>query len=159
MHAYLDIETTGLSPRFNELTVVGVLTSDKSDHFTQLVGPEITAKAVKELLKGVDCLYTFNGKRFDIPFICQRLNITVSHPHVDLMHVCRQHGYVGGLKKIERELGIARQDMAVDGFEAVRLWYAWLKGSHEALKRLKEYNREDVYNLKVLHRYLEKYEK
>ena len=40
--AYLDIETTGLSPKYNEITVVGIYLCNGADtQFIQLVGDEI----------------------------------------------------------------------------------------------------------------------
>ena len=61
----------------------------------------------------------------------------------------------GGLKNIERELGIKRnEDVAdIDGFEAVRLWYRYLGGDENALKLLVDYNIEDIKNLKFLMEY------
>jgi hypothetical protein len=61
-------------------------------------------------------------------------------------------GYRGGLKKIERGCGIAREkDIAgIDGLEAVRLWQEHLAGSGSALDRLVRYNSADIVNLKPL---------
>jgi uncharacterized protein YprB with RNaseH-like and TPR domain len=42
--AYLDIETTGLSPRYCQITVVGIhLVSEHESRFIQLVGDDVTA--------------------------------------------------------------------------------------------------------------------
>jgi hypothetical protein len=42
--AYLDIETTGLSPDHNEITVVGIfVTGRNKDWFIQFIGNDITA--------------------------------------------------------------------------------------------------------------------
>lgn len=38
--AYLDIETTGFSHRYNDLTVIGLHLDDGSDEVIQLVGDE-----------------------------------------------------------------------------------------------------------------------
>lgn len=52
---YLDIETTGLSPRFNELTVIGLsVEDDESSDFVQLVGDEIDARRLMNLVKNLD---------------------------------------------------------------------------------------------------------
>jgi uncharacterized protein YprB with RNaseH-like and TPR domain len=68
--AYLDIETTGLSPRYSEITVVGIHLDNGSDtRFTQLVGIEVTVENMLVTLDGVDSIYTYNGSRFDLPFI------------------------------------------------------------------------------------------
>ena len=64
----------------------------------------------------------------------------------------KELGYAGGLKKIEKEIGICRDDDldGVDGFEAVRLWYKYKKGDQAALDKLVKYNIADVENLKVM---------
>ena len=48
--AYLDIETTGLSPEFNEITVIGIyLCNDDKTRFIQLVGHDVTACYLQNL--------------------------------------------------------------------------------------------------------------
>ena len=56
------------------------------------------------------------------------------------------------LKKIERDLGIARSDEidGVDGFEAVRLWHRYQRGDKKALQTLISYNNADIMNLEPL---------
>jgi hypothetical protein len=58
----------------------------------------------------------------------------------------------GGLKNIEKKLGLKRAEEIedIDGFEAVRLWKRYKKGDLEALELLKKYNEEDIINLKFL---------
>ena len=72
---------------------------------------------------------------------------------MDLCFASRKIGLRGGLKSIEREIGLARdEDIAgVDGFEAVRLWRRWeRRGDKDAFARLLDYNRADVVNLETL---------
>jgi uncharacterized protein len=152
--AYLDIETTGLSPDFSEITVVGIyLTNGNQDRFVQLVGEKVTAAAILEALEGVTTLYTYNGRRFDIPFIHARCGVNLESEcrHTDLMNHCWNNRLFGGLKAVERQLGIVRRIKEVDGFEAVRLWWRYVNDYDKvALQTLLEYNREDVINLKTL---------
>ena len=71
-------------------------------------------------------------------------------PHFDLRFGCRKAGLPGGLKKVEVELGLKRDDdiSDIDGEEAVRLWKSWKKnGDSRALELLTEYNRADTVNL------------
>ena len=58
-------------------------------------------------------------------------------------------GYRGGLKAVERTLGIGREPSirGVDGFEAVRLWRRHERGDRAALEKLLLYNLTDVVNL------------
>ena len=153
-YAYLDIETTGLSPRMCELTVIGVATvKGVASRVFQLVGERITVEGVLECLKGTDEVYTYNGSRFDLPFIKQKLNLDVGahFRHTDLMYDCWRQGLKGGLKVVETRLGIQRRLVGVDGFMAVRLWWEYVnKNDAAALKTLLEYNQEDVTNLHVL---------
>jgi len=62
-------------------------------------------------LQGVDELYTYNGRRFDLPFIHARhgVNLEESYTHIDLMNHCWRNNLYGGLKNVERALGIQRK--------------------------------------------------
>jgi uncharacterized protein YprB with RNaseH-like and TPR domain len=154
LEAYLDIETTGFFPGANHITVVGIyITNGTEDRVVQLVNPNISDEAILRALEGVSTLYTYNGKRFDLPFInsCHGVNLETEFQHCDLMFYCWRNRLYGGLKKVEQRLGIARQDKEVNGLEAVRLWWQYVNNyDQKALKRLLDYNKEDVVNLKVL---------
>ena len=157
-YGYLDIETTGLSPGRCELTVVGVATVRGTEkQVGQLVGDQIRAKRVLGLLEGVDEVYTYNGSRFDLPFIRGRLQLDVRKHvrHTDLMYHCWRQNLKGGLKAVEARLGIRRRLKEVDGYMAVRLWWDYVNHSNaQALRTLLEYNKEDVVNLHTLRRRL-----
>lgn len=162
MEAYLDIETTGLSLEDCVLTVVGIhVCTDKDSHFAQLVGGDITGDRILEALAGVEVIYTYNGSRFDLPFIQQRLGTDLAKifTHHDLMYDCWERNLYGGLKSVERQLGIKRNLTDVNGYEAVRLWFRYIDYFDlNALTRLLEYNKEDVVNLKELKEMLVKRE-
>jgi uncharacterized protein YprB with RNaseH-like and TPR domain len=67
------------------------------------------------------------------------------------MYDCWRNNLYGGLKSVERQLGIERQLKGVDGREAVRLWWRYRNDyDDEALRTLLAYNSEDLLNLKVL---------
>ena len=154
LDAYLDIETTGLSPRYCQITVVGIhLVSEHESRFIQLVGDDVTADNILRTLDGVGTLYTYNGSRFDLPFIYIHLGVNLAKlfSHCDLMYHCWRNNLYGGFKGVERQLGIQRRLKGVDGFEAVRLWWKYVNDYDEiALATLLEYNKEDVLNLKTL---------
>jgi len=152
--AYLDIETTGLSPYFDDVTVVGIyVVGGSTPRFVQLVGEEVTRESLLKALDGVDTIFTYNGKRFDLPFIKARLDVgleTQFHHH-DLMYDCWQNNLYGGFKAVEQQLGIPRRLTTIGGFQAVLLWWKYkIDGDQTALDLLLEYNREDVVNLRVL---------
>ena len=152
--AYLDIETTGLSPEHSRITVIGIyLVGSDQEEFVQLVGDDINAESLLASLQGVHTIHTYNGARFDLPFIDarHRVNLSREFKHVDLMFHCWNRNLYGGLKSVEKQLGIKRELTEVNGLEAVRLWWAYANDNDEqALKTLLAYNREDVVNLKAL---------
>lgn len=149
--AYLDIETDGVGPG-SIVTMVGILHRGK---MTTLVrGQELDRDAIVHALQGAQMLVTFNGSSFDLPMIEHEFPFSVPRvPHYDLRHVCPKAGYHGGLKSVEREIGIARpQELEyVTGEQAVYLWHLWnRKGNQNALNLLTKYNAEDVKNLEPL---------
>jgi len=159
LEAYLDIETTGLSPIYGDITVVGIYLTDGSYHkFIHLVGEEVTRGNLLEALQGVGIIYTYNGSRFDLPFIniCLDVDLTKDFEHHDLMLDCWRNNLYGGLKAVEIQLEINRQLKGVDGLEAIRLWWRYrINNDQDALAMLLKYNEEDAVNLKTLKEMLE----
>lgn len=158
--AYLDIETTGLSPVYNEITVIGIcLAWGGTSRFTQLVGDGATSANLLRILRDAGTIYTYNGNRFDIPFIEVRLGVDLRERfhHHDLIHDCWRHDLYGGFKTVERKLGIPRRLQDIGGLEAVSLWWRYqVDHDQQALSLLLEYNEEDVVNLMVLRSKLER---
>lgn len=71
------------------------------------------------------------------------------------MYDCWKNDLKGGLKIVEKRLGIKRKIQDVDGYVAVQLWWDYINNNDErALRVLFDYNKEDVVNLKVLRRKL-----
>ena len=159
MDAYLDIETTGFIGGNNYPTVVGIAIDFPGDwSVEQLVGDDITPAAILHVLEGVTTIYTFNGAGFDLPFLAWRpgLDLRRRFEHHDLMRTSRRAGLKGGLKRIEKALGIPRNLPDLGGYDAVLLWRKYRQEqSRDALDMLLEYNREDVENLRVLRTILE----
>jgi uncharacterized protein YprB with RNaseH-like and TPR domain len=146
---FLDIETTGMGPPVDYVTVVGLHDSHSSRSFVR--GDNLFM--LPEELAKYRLVVTFNGSQFDLPFLKSHMgDIFAGHAHMDLRFVLRRLGYRGGLKSIERQLGISRPDAVagMDGFEAVRLWHRHLAGDENSLDKLIEYNRQDIENLRPL---------
>jgi uncharacterized protein len=147
--AFLDIETTSLSPYDGIVTVVAVHGGGRTRSF-------IAGETLEELpsyLQRFRVLATFNGIFFDVPFL------EVAFPqwrapvaHIDLRFVLRRLGYSGGLKRIEQQLGLGDRTgvEGIRGLDAVRLWQEFRRGKAESLERLVEYNRADTVNLEPL---------
>jgi len=149
--AFVDIETTGLSLR-SPITVLGIF--DGRRMHTLVRGRDLNAQNIKALLGSVELIVTYNGASFDIPIIESQFKGVVPHvPHVDLRYPLRRLGLSGGLKRVERELGLERDRRLeyMTGEDAVYLWRLWeRKGSRNALDLLLEYNEADCRNLKAL---------
>lgn len=144
--AFLDIETTGLDRHRHDVTVVSLHRAGDTRTFVR--GRDLTRDRLVRELAGSDLLVTFNGARFDIPFLERSFDLTVETPHVDAMYPARRVGLDGGLKSIEADLGIDRDRPDLDGRDAVHLWHRYeRRGDTDALATLRQYNRDDTRNL------------
>ena len=147
--AFLDIETTGLSPYEGIVTVVAVHGAGSTRSF-------VSGEDLEELpayLGRFPILVTFNGSRFDVPFLEVAFPDLIAPPvHIDLRFLLYRLGLAGGLKRIESTLGIGSRDgvEGIHGLDAVRLWHEYRRGNRAALDRLVKYNRADTVNLEPL---------
>ncbi len=147
--AYLDIETTGLRRNRHHVTVIGLWDGHKVRHFIEGVDLEEFPAAIRK----VPMLVTFNGSRFDVPFVQARWpQLRFEQLHADLLFPLHELGYFGGLKGIEAQVGLERSEetQGLSGRDAVRLWRKWERGDDEALEVLLKYNEEDIVHLKPL---------
>ncbi len=147
--AFLDIETTGLSPYSSYLTLVGILDRDGYHGFVR----DDNLLDLREALEHYDLVVTYNGASFDLPYVEHSFGNVFRHvAHLDLMYPLRRLGYGGGLKSIEARLGVGRPSelSGLSGYDAVRMWRMWMMGSAAALETLVRYNAEDVASLPAL---------
>jgi uncharacterized protein len=146
---YLDIETTGWYQGGEDITMIGIYDGVEVQTFISGINLETFEIAIA----AYDLVVTFNGAAFDLPIIRSWLpGISLPSAHIDLRFLLKKLGYSGGLKQIEKDLGITRESEVdgMDGYEAVRLWHAYQWGDEDALKTLIRYNRADIVNLKPL---------
>jgi hypothetical protein len=151
LKAYLDIETSFEG----KITVVGIFRESRG--FLQLVGDEVEPSAILHFLDEAHTIVTYNGSRFDFPVLEDTLNLGLADKFFlyDLLYDCWNFHLYGGLKAVERALGIERQTKTVDGFDAMTLWHKYCsQGDEKALETLLEYNREDVMNLPLVEKKL-----
>lgn len=148
---YLDIETTGGSSVYGEVTVVGLYAQGR---MTTLVrGETLTRRRLQEELSGYDLIISFFGTVFDLPYLKSKFpGLIADQPHLDLCFAARRLGLHGGLKSIETECGIQRPAdvQGLSGWDAVRLWEAWRRGHDPSRERLLRYNEADAKNLEPL---------
>ena len=148
---YLDIETTGGPPHEGVVTVVGLHCHGKTVSLVQ--GEDLTPERLQAEIDQCDLLVTFFGSVFDIPYLCATFpELRMPPLHFDLCFAARRLALRGGLKSIEREMGIDRDRTisGLDGWDAVRLWSHWCRGDIRARETLLAYNRADTEHLVLL---------
>jgi len=149
---FVDIETEGLSKEKNDITLIGIYKEGRYYPFIKNLNLD---KALK-FLAYTPIWITFGGENFDVPFIKKTFpQLKTPLIHIDLFFLAKEVGLRGGLKKIEKMLGIVRETEGLNGYDAVKLWKKWVeKKDKSALKKLIIYNKEDVVNLKKIMDYV-----
>lgn len=148
--AYLDIETTGISKHRDYTTVIGLFDGNKMHSYVHGKNLDQFSQDIEQY----EMVVTFNGSLFDIPFIKRDIpEAKVPSLHVDTRFLLSSLGVKGGLKKIEAQFGLERENdlKGMNGYDAVILWKKYKKNNDlEALDKLVRYNAADVENLKTL---------
>ena len=146
---FLDIESTGLSTHYDQVTLVGWSVGST---YTVLVDPSQIGQLERDLSEQ-PMIVTFNGSLFDLPFLAKRFKTDWSgHFHIDLRYLAKRVGLTGGQKKIEVEIGLTREGSleGITGAEAVALWFDYKEGDLNALRELVRYNHADIEGMKFL---------
>jgi hypothetical protein len=146
--AYLDIETTGLDWDFGSITAITVYDGQSIKTYVQNQNLDDFVEDIEKY----KVIVTYNGKCFDVPFIERYFNIRLNHAHIDLRYILQSLGFRGGLKGVERQVGLDRGDLRdIDGYFAVLLWNEYVKnGNPGALETLLAYNVQDTVSLETL---------
>jgi len=146
---FLDIETSGDELR-PEISVVVIRHRGQLHTFT--AGQNLDR--FLHFLNEIELLVTFNGASFDVPQLENHFHVPMRDiAHVDLRWVCYHHQLKGGLKEIERAIGLVRPPdlIGMDGAEAAFLWQRWKwTGNGKLVRRLTRYCAADVIGLEHL---------
>ncbi len=170
--ATFDIETMGLDPRRAPMILAGFMAvePDGNASITQyfLDRPEeehILLDAVIEKLNSYDFVITYNGRRFDLPYVIKRYHM-INHEDpdirsfdLDLLPALRGFSGLKGVlsslsqKSVEEYMGLSsyRTDL-ISGGESVELYYNYLTErdpvARDGLRRLiLLHNSDDVLQL------------
>lgn len=146
--AYLDIETTGLGGPDDHITTIAVWDGERLK--TYVWGDNLEEFA--DDIEAYRLLVTFNGATFDLPFLRREFHIRLEQAHIDLRFVLAGMGFAGGLKRVEKSLGLERGGVAdLDGYDAVLLWQEYRDTKERgALETLLAYNAMDAVVLEQL---------
>lgn len=164
---FLDIETTGLSSKYNNVILIGGLCiKDKEMYITQFFANHVNEEhelltEFKKFLNSFDYIITYNGASFDIPFLNKRLDHhKIIHNineilHIDLLKLVRKHKELLGLqncklKTVEKSLGIYRED-TISGKESLDLYRSYMNtNDNNKKKAILKHNYDDIYYLPQL---------
>ncbi len=161
----LDIETTGFSPNYASIYMIGLIYFEKGEiKFEQFFATkksdeyEILFRTF-QIIENKN-LYTFNGDSFDIRFMKSRASkFGLAFPtikSIDLLKYFRQVKYLLGLeniklKTVERFFGFIRDDQFTGG-ELIELYHVFLQDFDETLKVvILTHNSDDLLGLYTLY--------
>lgn len=158
---FFDIETTGFSPVYTQIYLIGCAYREKDDvvitqYFAEKKAEEAEIlSAFLSLIEKFDTIITFNGIGFDIPYIkakCESFSLEDSFSekkYVDIFKIISSYKFLLKLpsykqKSLEAFLGLQREDM-FDGGELINVYQEYQKKTEdEAMRLLKQHNYEDV---------------
>ena len=163
-HFVFDIETTGLSPKYCKVILIGVLYNLNNKTIIKQYFAESEEEEKDLLLKFINDIktfdhhITFNGVSFDIPFLNSRFNsndIDFSIDKcddIDILRIVKPFKEKLSLsdcklKTIEKYMGIKRED-TISGKESVELYKNFVISKDISLKeKILLHNYEDIYYL------------
>lgn len=149
---FLDIETTGLSLYYDQITLVGWSIGRKYGVALQ----DQDEAGLLEALASAKAIVTFNGTIFDLKFLQKWFpDIYIPPIHIDLRFFAKRAGLSGGQKAIEPKIGYKRPELVegMEGESAPILWYKYRRGDKASLKELVTYNHADIEGMKWIFDY------
>lgn len=166
-YCVVDIETTGLSSRYNRVILIGILYRLNNYTLVQQFFAENPKEEIQilnefsNIFKNFTHVVTYNGISFDIPFLKDRFARNNLHwdfnnvKHIDILHHIRSDKNRLNLenlklKTVEGFLGINRKD-TISGKDSVLLYNEYVKNPSPSIeKTILLHNYEDVYYLNKL---------
>ena len=163
-HFVFDIETTGLSPKFCKVILIGIAYNKNNKTIIKQYFASNEDEEKELLLAFINDIVmfdkhiTFNGFTFDIPFLNSRFqkhNIDFSfnkNDDIDILRIVKPYKEKLSLldcklKTIEKYLGIDRND-TISGKESVELYKEFVITQDEGLKsKILLHNYEDIFYL------------
>lgn len=168
--AFLDIETSNLAADYGIVISVAILddATDEiyADTITQndikkgIYDKRLVENAIKQLLK-YDVIITYNGEKFDIPFLRARALIhKIEFPvygqiqHRDMYQLVKRKFRIHSKKLIN-----LCKIMGIEDKTAIEptCWIQAMTGNKEALEKIKQHNIGDVIALKKVYYEVQKY--
>lgn len=161
-YGVLDIETTGLSPAYASVILIGLIRvegkhAEVFQFFAEEPGEEAALfAACARRLQDLSFVVTYNGRLFDLPFIQKRARaFDIALPPVynlDLFAVLKGHSALPELlpdmrqKTVERFAGLEnKREDRISGMESVKLYTAYLEsGSYSVRDTILLHNRDDI---------------
>lgn len=163
-HFVFDIETTGLSPKYCKVILIGIMYNHNNKTIikqffaqTEEDEHELLLEFLQEI-KNFENHITFNGLTFDIPFLNSRFNkynidyILLKDKDIDILKLIKPFKEKLSLsdcklKTLEKYLGIYRED-TISGKESVKLYKDYVSSKCINLKEtILLHNYEDIYYL------------
>lgn len=147
----LDIETASIDGPISVVSLFKRQSFWNSEliQFTQ--SDELTVSSLRSEIEPASLILTFNGLNFDLPKLEEQYPEAIPKdiPVLDLFLFARSIGFKGGLKPMEKVMGIKRSKEAQDATGSThRLWKRYINQKDEAaLNQLLEYAQADVRNL------------
>lgn len=164
---FLDIETTGLSSKYNEVILIGALSIEQdSIYITQFFAENINEESellavFEQFINKFEYIITYNGTSFDLPFLKKRLaRYDIEHSidlvsHMDLLKLVRKNKQIlklenCKLKTVEKSLNIYRED-TISGRESVDLYKNYERTKDIFKKKIiLKHNYDDIFYLPQL---------
>ncbi len=144
---FLNIETTGSSKYYDDITLLGLSLGDR--YHVHIKGQD--TKLISNIISKAKAIVTFDGSLFDLPFIRQKFpELKLPLVHIDLRFLAKRVDLSGGQRKIEKEIGIKRKKQLnnLKGEAAPLLWHRYCRGDLDSLKALISYNHADIEGMK-----------